>query len=414
MRKMFGPYYEDSVPEASFWQECFFTFDANVLLNLYQLRPPARKAFLQIIEEVPSRLWLTHQAAAEYHRGRTLRINEQIRIYRRQDLRADLALKRKELAGIEHHPFCDFQEIARFIDDWMPKVNDFYQQAERQRENYIAETSILAETIAAIFENRVGEPFSSTDLKEALATASLRYQVGMPPGFNDRDKESNSAGDALIWFQLLNEMPSKTNSLLLVTDDSKSDWWRERKSAFPHPELVMEMRNKGVVFHMMNTASFLKHVPEKLGIEVDHHEIEQAAQELNIIAEEVAREVDRQNKSLVTQVLKELGPGKNLAWDSDSLSPDQCLGIKDAFFIRLSDVTLSRGKEVSTPVAMLHGLESIGLLPLPAREIVVNALAKLEAGIAGVHPSKYDSEIHGADKLLSAMVAPFSEMPEEL
>jgi hypothetical protein len=70
---MFGAYYRPSKDEFErLWKSGLITFDASFLLNLYHYSEPARNNFLTILETLKkdNRLWITHQAALEYQRGR--------------------------------------------------------------------------------------------------------------------------------------------------------------------------------------------------------------------------------------------------------------------------------------------------------------------------------------------------------
>ena len=45
------------------WKNAIISFDANVLLNVYQYGDTTLATFMDILDQLKDRLWLTHQAA---------------------------------------------------------------------------------------------------------------------------------------------------------------------------------------------------------------------------------------------------------------------------------------------------------------------------------------------------------------
>src|SRR5215212_4789158 len=78
MERQFWAYYLPSPKQIEeLWASAFFTFDTSVLLDLYQYSPEARGEFFGILTGIPERIWLSNQAALEYHRGRVGVISDQ-------------------------------------------------------------------------------------------------------------------------------------------------------------------------------------------------------------------------------------------------------------------------------------------------------------------------------------------------
>lgn len=71
MRTMFPEFYRPTEEEfQKLWQECIFSFDANVLLNIYRYSPATTENFFSILERLHERVWIPHQAALEYQKNR--------------------------------------------------------------------------------------------------------------------------------------------------------------------------------------------------------------------------------------------------------------------------------------------------------------------------------------------------------
>ena len=78
MRSILFEFYkpnEEELKEA--WNEGIFSFDANVLLNLYRYSTKTTTELLGILKHLEPQLWLTHQAGFEYLNNRLHVISQQ-------------------------------------------------------------------------------------------------------------------------------------------------------------------------------------------------------------------------------------------------------------------------------------------------------------------------------------------------
>jgi hypothetical protein len=96
----------------------------------------------------------------------------------------------------------------------------------------------------------------------AAAEAPIRYANRLSPGFEDADKTENSAGDVIIWMELLQFCKAnRVTKAILLTNDTKRDWVytprdvvlpsggsvsrtnpEARGVKLPNPDLVAEFR----------------------------------------------------------------------------------------------------------------------------------------------------------------------------
>ena len=70
MKSKFPEYYEK--PDfKELWKSASFTFDANVLLDLYSLSPKSSDEMLTVLEGLGDRdqIWIPYQFAYEYHKN---------------------------------------------------------------------------------------------------------------------------------------------------------------------------------------------------------------------------------------------------------------------------------------------------------------------------------------------------------
>ncbi len=71
MRDSF-PAYRGASPSQlkSLWSKATFSFDANVLLDLYKSEPETNEQFFSVLEKLKDRIWLSNQAALEFYDNR--------------------------------------------------------------------------------------------------------------------------------------------------------------------------------------------------------------------------------------------------------------------------------------------------------------------------------------------------------
>src|SRR5687768_7779957 len=82
VRALFAGYYRPTDAEfARLWSEAVISLDANILLNLLRYQEDNRQHFMAILDRLKDRLWLTHQAAQEYHDNRHSVMAEQAGAY---------------------------------------------------------------------------------------------------------------------------------------------------------------------------------------------------------------------------------------------------------------------------------------------------------------------------------------------
>lgn len=102
----------------------------------------------------------------------------------------------------------------------------------------------------------------------------------MPPGFLDDDKEHPLLyGDLVLWRQTLDKARDAHQSVILVTDENKEDWWWEFRSLTlgPRPELVAEIsREADVDFYMYTSERFLEEAGRYFDQEISPSTLEEA------------------------------------------------------------------------------------------------------------------------------------------
>ena len=266
MRKSFAGYYRPTDDQfAVLWGDCVFCFDANVILNIYRYTPPTRDAFLAILRGVKDRIWLPHQAAAEYHDNRLEVISHQHRAYEavRDQIDKDIL---GSLTALENayarHPLIDIRAVTGPIREAAANAQKLLEQGHSDHPDYLTDDP-LREALADIFEGRVGDPYTEDRLKKLYKEAEERFERKQPPGYLDAKKEGGRKyGDVVLWTQIMEHAEQKKKPVVFVTDDRKDDWWQRHsgRTLGPRPQLVQEFTARaGVPFYMYASDQFIDH-----------------------------------------------------------------------------------------------------------------------------------------------------------
>lgn len=128
--------------------------------------------------------------------------------------------------------------------------------------------------IEAALDGRVAaapDPGTIRDRTEEFTT--WRVPARVPPGFEDRGKAGTvrTAGDFLIWAEILEHAVANDLDVLFVTEDGKDDWWEvvddKRR---PHRALVLEFqRATGHGYHQVGMETFVRLATGAAGDEAD-------------------------------------------------------------------------------------------------------------------------------------------------
>jgi hypothetical protein len=282
VREIFPGYFRPSEAEfVDLWKRGCFVFDTSVLLNLYSYPEEVRGVFLSVLEKVAGRSWIPYQAALEFHRNRIPRIKQANQRVERllQSITNTESELEKEVEAIELEKrnigLTDIPERLGALRESLNNLREAVQLA-RDRLPAVSLDDPIRDKLFALLGQRIGPPpAAQADLDEMLRDAQDRYDKGIPPGFSDTKKGTDTHrhrmityprqfGDLILWKQLLVHVKKeKLKAVVFVTGDSKEDWWMQDagRTLGPHPELVEEMHIVGgaQLFWMYSADQFLRH-----------------------------------------------------------------------------------------------------------------------------------------------------------
>lgn len=279
MRKTLSEFYGLSSEDyKKLWLECIFVFDANVLLHLYQYSFNTTQDMLKIFTKIKDRLWLPYQIALEY-----------------QDNRMSYILNEEDkynsiIEAIKKSPI----KILKNINKNLEPHNNRYSNDD------------IRGQLTSLYENKVGEPYTTEQLINLYKIADERFAKLIPPGYKDKDKPLNKRhGDFIIWQDIINKSIEFQKPFIFITDDSKDDWWnnitkenKQTQNVGPRIELLKEFKDKtGMLFYMYSAEKFIEYSKTYLKTEVKQKtidevkELENKKSEYSILMNELIKRI---------------------------------------------------------------------------------------------------------------------------
>lgn len=210
--------------------------DTNVLLNLYRYNEETVDDLLRVANAVSDRLFVPHQVVLEFWRNR-------------QSVIASLGSAAKEAQGaLSKNATSTKDAISRWAKSvalpeeqrkaMNTEVDEFFaslgvrigQELVRVSSHTPTCADALLRRLESLLEGVVGAALSKEEWRKAVDEGERRIEHSIPPGYMDADKlESDlpegASGDYLVWHQLLLAGAERRVDLVLVTADTKEDWW---------------------------------------------------------------------------------------------------------------------------------------------------------------------------------------------
>ena len=163
------------------WEEAIIALDANVLLDLYRYSDSTRSAFLNVLELMRERVWISYQVAGEYFSNRLSVISAQAKHY--DDSVKVLEKLRASFENQKQHPFVAGETLAGFVESFNKLVSEL-KESQAAHARRISEDEIK-EILGDLFDGRVGPSYDDARLEGMITDGAERYKNKIPPGFKD-------------------------------------------------------------------------------------------------------------------------------------------------------------------------------------------------------------------------------------
>lgn len=249
------------------WKDCIFIFDANALTHLYQMPKDLQTRYLDVLQRFSERIWIPHHAAAEYHRHLEQSFSDSCpSITKLHDFRAKI---RKEALAFSNE-YQEWHWLKELFSSLEENAEKLIETAIGERNRRIQKFESLKNSVAVLFENKVGPAFSETELEEVNVEAQHRLVDNRPPACEvDAQKKENKFGDVIIWKQILNHAVETQKSFIFITDDRKQNWHFLDESGLvgPRPELIAEAKRvANVLMWSYSSTGFIKWAQTELDL----------------------------------------------------------------------------------------------------------------------------------------------------
>jgi hypothetical protein len=260
------------------------SIDTNVLLSLYRYTETTVEDLLRVLGRIDDRLFIRHQVVHEFWRNRQTVLGNPTSAIK--DTQAAIAKNRTSTRDANSRwaksvalDATERDEILQAADDAFSKLSDRVARNSTARVDAATPTDEdpLLVRIADLLKGRVGDALDEQEWSAAVTEGERRVENSEPPGYMDVEKleseiPERASGDYLVWYQLLKEGAEQGKDLVLVTSDTKEDWWNRLhgRSLGPRRELVREYSDatSAQVF-LVEPAELLKH-SRTLGIDTSH------------------------------------------------------------------------------------------------------------------------------------------------
>jgi hypothetical protein len=187
-----------------------------------------------------------------------------------------------------------FESSAKAVNDLVRCVTDKLKQEIKTRQGAdphrveLRNDPVLAR-LEGLTNARIGRRPTSKQLAQRVRDfVDVRAPSRIPPGFADVSKidsagETAGAGDYLIWCEILKIARASSRDVLFVSNDAKSDWWKEGKSLglpnLPHPLLIDELkRETGKQYFQLKPHELMRRARSALNVNVTDDTITAAAE----------------------------------------------------------------------------------------------------------------------------------------
>jgi hypothetical protein len=225
MKSLFAGYYRPTDKEFDeLWKNCTFVFDTSVLLDLYRSTATTRDVLLDLLEKIKDRIWLPYQAGWEYQENRLKVIAEERELY--SELRKALdGLVKDVQQKMHNHAVESADKIKAELEAAVRKIVAIIDKAANEHPDLTADDHIR-DKITQLFEGMVGTKLDDKRLVSIYQEGPKRYEQKIPPGYKDVEKGgTRQFGDLVIWNEILDYAKTSNKPVVLVTSDTKEDWW---------------------------------------------------------------------------------------------------------------------------------------------------------------------------------------------
>lgn len=242
--------------------DCFVALDANVLLLPYrsegQSLPDIIDAYRPLADA--GRLVIPAQAAREFAKHRSKKIAEMAKVLRDQSSLGGPQLSKK-FGALEGYPsYKTAKEKVEELAVHLKAAQKAIKAVADEIVSNIGDDPVSSKYREILSTSVIGDPENCKDEKIFREELQARYEIRRPPGYKDKGKPDQGAGDLVIWKTILSEGAKRRQHCIFVTGDQKPDWYVQSDGPFqPRFELIEEYRAEcEKTLHIIPLSTFLQ------------------------------------------------------------------------------------------------------------------------------------------------------------
>ena len=243
-------------------ENCIYVLDTNFLLTPYTTSKTSLKDITAIYKKLidQQRLFIPGQVAREFAMNRPKKIKE---IFSSLTKRLSHGIN----FFIDEYPLLEDDEVYKEIKTKQKIMKDLIDEQRKMVKALINNINKwdLNDPVSKLYKELfVSNIIYDTEIDEELINKEYEFRNNwnIPPGFKDKSKEINSAGDLIIWLTILKLAEEKRQNIIFVSLDEKSDWFHrsEKKSLSPRYELQYEFQSRVPKrsFHIIKLSDLLQ------------------------------------------------------------------------------------------------------------------------------------------------------------
>lgn len=284
-RQIYWEYYHPNEKDIKGLSEkAVYVFDSCSLLQIYWLGDIEQKELFIKLEKLKkkNRLWIPYQFFKEYLKNRVTVIS-QIDGSIQKDMSLITEKSLTFLEGVSHGQSRNI--LRKLFIDLDTKSKKKITAIKTNYSNWIDDNNdpILSK-ISKIYNGNIGSKPDYIVAKKQKDLALERFKFGLSPGFTDKSKEINNEGDAVAWIQILEKYKLSKKSLVLLTEETKKDWYEQyiaNGKIAPSRYLCREYHDKCKgLFNIINLKMFIS---ETLSVQGQPVEPTQTGTSLQIV-----------------------------------------------------------------------------------------------------------------------------------
>lgn len=265
MKSQFPQYYRVSRQDLlDNFNDCYFLFDACVLLDIFRLKEELVDKIFNVINHYKDKIRIPYHAASEYFKNINVVLEQQVS--KIKESRKSFDAFSKTFQAQRNYPY-----ISDKASNLLARLEKQIDKDFKNQIQYLDTQLVYGEhqnKLSSMLDGNVLAPFTNDEIINIEKEGEQRYQKQIPPGWKDAPKDDNRYGDLINWKEILRFAKESGKSIIFVSNDVKDDWvtkvMGKRLGVLPQllEEFYLYVGNPKQYFHVYTLDRFLAFINE--------------------------------------------------------------------------------------------------------------------------------------------------------